>query len=1620
MNIIFKSIWNQATKTYVATSELAKSGGAIAIGGLLRKYKRLLSSLITIALLTLPCSISFAGTILPTGGVVTVGQSTISSNSTSMLINQSSNKSAINWQNFSIGLGNSVNITQPSANSILLNRVIGSDPSNIYGTLNANGQVFLINPTGILFAPSASVNVGGLVASTLSITDNDFSAGKYSFNSTNSLGALQNQGNLSADNGYVALLSSKVTNQGTISARLGSVAMAAGNAITLDLMGNGLINVTVDKGTVNALIQNGGLIKVDGGNVLLTTQAAGQLLNTVVNNTGVIQAQTISTSNGTIKLLADMQSGTTNVNGTLDASAPNGGNGGNIETSGANVSIVNNAVVTTLATQGKTGNWLIDPTDYSVGPIGGNQTGTQLANSLSTTSVTIQSSLGTSSVTGDTLNTGGNININASLTWTANTNLTLTASNNVNINAKITASGNTAGLALNPNTANGGVSASGTGSLNISTGNSITLSGTAPSLSISGVNYTIINSFGTPTSSNDGTFQGINGNLNGHYALGSNQNIGLTLDNLYAYQPIGSNTTPFNGIFEGLGNTIKDYNISLSTNYVGLFGVIGSSGVVRDINLNATTDKTFGMQGLNFVGGIAGKNLGSIINSSAQNILVNYYSLTSGNAQEIGGLVGYNAGNIKNSYTYNNVVTGNAAIGGLVGFNSGSTSTISNSFATNNAITGSAIGSTNSFDIGGLVGENTGIIINSYSGGIYGSSNSNTNVNGYNLVGGLVGYNLGGTITNSFSSAVVTGTTNTGGLVGLNSVTATSSYWDTTTSTKSSSSTGTGLNTTNMQLQASFTGWDFGNTWVMYAGYTYPMLRALMTPLTVSAPAVTSTYSGNYYAYFPANNTGFTSVDTSGNIITDGVNYSLSVINLTNLYSNPIFGGTFLTAKNAGSYTITPSGMISNQLGYILNYTSGSLTINPATLTVTGETASNKVYDATTTATLSGGTLSGLIAGDSVTLSQNGTFASKNVGTSIVVTSADTISGSSASNYILTQPTGLTASITAASLSVTGETASNKVYDATTTATLSGGTLSGVISGDAVTLISSGTFSSKNVNSGITVTATDTLGGTSASNYTLIQTSGLTANITPASLTVTGETASNKVYDSTTTATINTGSATLSGVYSGDTVSLSTSNVAGSFADKNVESSKAVTVTGNTISGTSATNYTLTQPTGLTANITPATITVTGETATNKIYDSTTVATINTGIAAISGVISGDTVTLVTANATGAFSNINVGNGKSVTVSGNSISGTSASNYSLLQPTGLTANVTAATLTVTGETASNKTYDSTTTATLTGGSLSGVFNGDTVALTQAGTFASKNVGTGIVVTAADVISGTSASNYTLTQPTGLTANITTATLTVTGETASNKTYDGATTASINTASAVLSGVYSGDTVNLATANIAGTFSDKNVGTAKTVAVIGNSISGSDSGNYQLVQPTSLTANITPASLSVIATSTYKVYGNADPTLSYSISGLIGVESANSNLSGLVSRISGESGGSYVINQGSLLSSSNYTIAFTQGTFQIIPGVLSGSSFSFPFNSIASNSPNVVPTTVIQPPPAVISPIINSMPSIPTIMATKNTNKPSIASLQIAPSINPNWDKVIVVGVGIRMPEVGEE
>lgn len=289
----------------------------------------------------------------PQGGSVAAGSATISNSGNQTTINQSTNKAIINWQGFSIGPQETTQFVQPSSSSISLNRVTGNNnPSQIEGALRANGQVWLINPSGIMFHKGSQVNVAGILATTANIKDADFMAGNYHFiQSPDHNVGIVNEGNITVqDRGLVALVAPAVSNSGTITAHMGKVTLASGTEFTVDLVGDQLIQfATGSKVTQTPTDPNGrpmrdsvanhGQIYADGGQVVLSAHAAEGVVDHSINMDGVIQARSISTHNGQIVLAGN--DGITQVSGTMDVSGLRSGEtGGTIHITGHKVGVL--------------------------------------------------------------------------------------------------------------------------------------------------------------------------------------------------------------------------------------------------------------------------------------------------------------------------------------------------------------------------------------------------------------------------------------------------------------------------------------------------------------------------------------------------------------------------------------------------------------------------------------------------------------------------------------------------------------------------------------------------------------------------------------------------------------------------------------------------------------------------------------------------------------------------------------------------------------------------------------------------------------------------------------------------------------------------------------------------------------------------------------------------------------------------------------------------------------------------------------------------------------------------------------------------------------------------------
>ena len=1114
MNNVYRIVWNQVLSAWVAVAESAKGRGK----GSSRK--------LVAAALSLSTSFALAA---PAGGEVVSGTGNIAHAGNTTTITQSTQNLSLNWKSFNIGTQETVNFVQPSASATAVNRIFDTNGSQILGRLNANGQVFLINPNGILFGQGAQVNVGGLVASTLDLNDASLSGNARLFSGAGA-GSIDNQGTINAaSGGYVALLGNTVSNQGTLTAPLGTVALAAGNAVTLNFNGNSLVKMQVDQSVLNSLADNGGLIKADGGMVLMSAGAKDALLASVVNNTGKIEARTVENQEGTIILLGGMATGTTTVGGTLDASAPNGGNGGFIETSAAHVKIADDVKITTAAAMGLIGTWLIDPVDFTIAASGGNISGANLGNLLNSNSITIQTATGTNSATNlfGTAESNGDIHVNDAVSWSADLTLTLDAYRNININQSITATGAEGKLVLKYGQGTGnGVIDDVTAAYNVNSpvnlkaGNNFsTQQGSTGAVK----DYTVITSLGVQGSTTKTDLQGISGGLTANYALGGNIDASVTSTwNAGAgFTPIGlktttyddpvygpytsTETTPFTGIFDGLGHSISNLSITQSSVMnVGLIGQTGSSAVIRNL----------GIQGGSIVG-----------------------------LQQVGPLVGTNYGKVSNVYATADV-SGSSYLGGLVGLNFGS---ISKSYAAGNV-------SGNGSFVAGFAGGvfSNGSVDNSYATGNVSSNGSYT--------AGFVGYLNDGSVSNSYAAGLITSTnTNASGLVGLNTGVVTNSFWNITTSGEASSTGGAGLTAAQMTKLSSFSDWDIsntggsGNVWRLYEGQTAPLLTSFMTGLTLSDASVT--YSGTEIT---------------------GTTTALSGVS-----------GMAAKGTNAGTYF---NSYFSTQQGYDIS--GGNLTINAAPLSAIS-LSGTRAYDGTVDVAASIFTLSGLVSGQYLTLTGSGTVADKNVGTDKVVTLGTLTLGNgtngSASNYTFSGGTQK-ATITKANLTVTAATAT-KTYDSALNASGSG--IIGTLAGAGESVLSSGTqaFLDKNAGTGKTVRASgvtikDAANVDVSFNYDIAYTDNTTSSITKADLTVSGLSATGKVYDTLTTAAL-TGTAGVTALAM-DVVTLSGS-AAGTFADKNAATDKAVTVTGVTLAasaiGNDNANYNLVQQTGLTATV---------------------------------------------------------------------------------------------------------------------------------------------------------------------------------------------------------------------------------------------------------------------------------------------------------------------------------------------------------------------------------------------------------------------------------------------------
>ena len=1106
---------------------------------------------------------------LPTGAVVANGTAPISSDGTTMTITNTDG-AIIDWQSFSIGAANTVQFVQ-GASSRVLNRVGGTAPSSILGQLNSSGAVYLLNPNGIVFGANATVNVGGLIASTLAMSNSDFINDKRLLSNNASAASVINNGTITSS-GDVVLVANTVTNNGTISAPGKTVNLAAGRAIqevdsanltqdhivladsatpnvfvvldtAADHTATNLGNIVANDGSVNiygALVSNSGTMdasshsgaggyvemiatqhinlsdtsaltvdaKTDGGDIYLTTNNVRSYTSLptdpsgIIDLGGTISAQTVTTAPAPVYGRV-----------SVDALAVDLGN--------VQVSTGQGELVITQP------GILVDATASGI-------TGAKLATQLDTTHVVLFASSATS--------TTASLSIHDDVSW-ANHTLTLFADGEIVIFNPMNGTG-TASLALAYG--QGGSANEWLGSLSIH----------APIGLNEGGGFSTKQGYDGSTKAYDvittlTKLQNVQASASNQFVLGAN--IDATNS---TFTPIGNLTSPFNKELWGLGHIISNLTINQSTDFVGLFGHTADQAVIHDLGLvNAT-----------------------ITGSS-----------------KVGALVGQ----ADSSWIYNVFadadVSGGADTGGLVGLLNGGT--VQYAYAS-----GSVFGADNT--VGGLVGNNNGWIENSYA-------NAAVSISATAFApGGLVG--VQGTSGSTLKS-----------------------FWDTDASGQNRSDGGAPLSSAQIKQKASYANWyDISSTgesptrWRIYEDSTAPLLNVFLTPLTITAVSETKTYDGG--AYVPSSGVTLSrqvqaallgpltysgdaigATDAGSYLITPGGYYSsaagydihfvdgllvidpklltLSLADKTYDASTAVLSGQAQLAGVLSGDTVSIQSITGD---YADKHVGNAKTVSLSDVLLTGADAANymvdmtpafsagitplalslsladKTYDASTAVLSSQAQLAGVLSGDAVSIqSVTGDYADKHVGTTKTVNlSGVVLTGADAANYTVDVTPAFSAGITPLALSVS---LADKTYDASTTVFTGQAQLAGVLSGDAVSIQSvTGGYADKHVGTAKTVNLSGVvLTGADAANYTLDVTPAFSAGITPLALSLS---LADKTYDGS--AAVLSGQVQVSGVLSGDAVTVQ--SVTGAYADKNVASDKRVTLSRVVLGGADGQNYT--------------------------------------------------------------------------------------------------------------------------------------------------------------------------------------------------------------------------------------------------------------------------------------------------------------------------------------------------------------------------------------------------------------------------------------------------------------
>lgn len=1471
MNHIYQLVWNSLHQAWVAVSEVASGLGSRstmdqrrrpgAAGGTVParftiKTIAACAHAISAGALFLINSLqvsaqTIAPTTLPQGGVVTQGAATLQGAGSSVApvlnVNQTSQRAVINWNTFNLGSAATVNFNQPNAQSATLNRVLDMNPSQIFGRINAPGQVTLINPAGVYFSPSAVLDVGALTASTLNQTDADFMAGTARFHRNGSTASVVNEGTLTAAD-TIALLAPEVRNQGTVTAS--AVVMAAGESIQLHFDPfSRLASISVTPSQIAALVENRTAVLAPGGQIILSATALSGLQASVIHS-GQIDASSLSSKGGRIVLEGDsiqlspgsslnargatgggtvlvggdwqgsgsmVQATTVNLaqGASIDASATHSGDGGKVvlwsdvhnansvttvngritangiavggqvETSGHTV-VMDTAQVQ-AGGQGSAGLWLIDPYNYT---IGAGQATTISASLSGGTSVTVDTTVDVPA-TGSSGNVGdaGNIAVNANITKTGgvDSTLTLRAHNDIEVasNVAISATTNRLNVVFNSD-----LDGSGAGAIKLNTGSGITSNGGNITLG------------GGVAGDASGNAMGSAGHAVGIALVGAALNAGGGNVALR-----GTGRTNSDGVSLGSGSTVTTSGAG-TISLTGTGGAGTSSSVVGVMVDSSTVGTSSGAITVNGTGGASTgtANDGVRFAGSAQ------VATTGGHINLTGAGGGTGSASRSNDGVH---VEGTALV------RAGGAGNLTIVGAGGNGTDGDSDGV--SLFTGATLQTASGTLSITGTGG-----NGDTVDYGIYMPGGTVQTTAGGNI--QMTGTATPGSDDAHGVhVADGQVRTTGGGNIVLTGTA-----GGGSNSQGVRLAS--------NAAVSTSSGTVQILGTLVG----GATAVSSAVSIDGGSSVSANGAISIQGDTLGQAGAVGVRLGTSSIGTTN--NNAI---TITTDSYNGTGTQTVSAGTGNVT--IRNRTAGTL-VNLG--------GADVLAGSPLTLGLSAAELARITAGNLVIGRNDATAAgAMTVSSAVAPTLATNVVLRTGSTLAVNAPITVNNTLTFSALGNVSQAVGGNITATNLLLNGPGNYALATASSNAVTTLAAlgaGVVSYQN-SSALQIGSVDGVDGITASGAVYVGTA--TGNLTVAQNVTTTDTSSAAVL-------LNAGVASAAGTASGGNIVFS-----GSPAISTGSGGRTTLMTGSVADSTGLTSFVGAGSGRFRYNSDEVTTNYTAPLGTGAygIYREAPTVDLATGNVSITY---GDTLPSLSASVSGAVNGDVLGASVAVggalsgslnyTAGSHTLTPGSASALALGYAVG---TVTAGSLSVAQKTLTSslvgidRNYDGSTSATVNA-APGGLTGGDSVVLAYtAANFADKNVGTGKAINVTGIsLVGADALNYTIASTGSANASIFAAPITLASSTV-NKTYDGSVGAP-GTATVSAGTLFGGDSLSGGTF----AFTDKNVGPGKTVTASGITVNDGNGGaNYLVSYANNTSSSISPAGLTVTAPTITKVY-----------------------------------------------------------------------------------------------------------------------------------------------------------